>query len=67
MPWSTFAPEQCVPNNKEFKGGVCISATNVLSKYDLMNFKKLLKRRLALTFFMSEDDFIGVHGERDEL
>ncbi|EJZ3075998.1 enterotoxin A family protein [Escherichia coli] len=67
IPWSTFAPEQCVPNNKEFKGGVCISATNVLSKNDLMNFKKLLKRRLALTFFMSDDDFIGVHGERDEL
>ncbi|EPO5058753.1 enterotoxin A family protein [Escherichia coli] len=65
-PWSTFAPEQCGPNKKTIKELSCTSATNALSKYDLMNFKKFLKRRLTLMFLISEDDFINVHGDRNE-
>ena len=67
LPWSAFAPEQCAPNNKAIKVSSCTSATNVISKYDLTNFKQLLKRRSALMILMSEDDFIVVHGGKDEL
>ncbi|END7904345.1 enterotoxin A family protein [Escherichia coli] len=55
-PWNAFAPDQCVPKNKEIEDSPCASATNSMSKHDLTNFKKLLKRRSALMILMNEDD-----------
>ena len=52
-PWNAFAPDQCA---LKIKDSSCASATNSMSKHDLTNFKKLLKRRSALMILMNEDD-----------
>lgn len=67
LPWSEFAPAQCLGNNRVKNPEVCNSATNKLSQHDLSDFKKFIKRKSALMTLLIIDNFSLEQGGKDEL